>query len=143
MTTSSIISPSSLPYVANTAAVIGLIPTAIGICAILRPQLGLSILQFPTPTAPKVRTLVHGLIRIYGARDLAIGLTTLAIWHFGGAGQGNEVGCMILGCSTLAGVLLVAVDGWMSKVVIGRGEWNHWGGIPIGLGLGLLLCGLV
>ena len=135
----SLIPPTSLPYLANTAAVISLLPTFIGFGALIRPQIGLTIFSFPAPTSPNDQTLVLGLMRIFGARDLAVGLTTLAIWYYRQGIAGDKA----LGCAMLAGGLLVATDGWVSKEVIGKDEWKHWWFLPLNIGIGVALLGWV
>ena len=80
-------------------------------------------------------------MRLFGARDIAVGLTTLAIWYYGdGRGGANH---KVLGLAMLAGSLIVAVDGWVSRLVIGKGEWNHWGFVPLNIAIGVGLLGWV
>ena len=135
----SIVPPTYLPYLANTAAVISILPTITGLAALVRPQLGHTVFSFPKPTTPRDQNLVLGLFRIFGVRDLAIGLTTLAIWHYGEGAAGYKT----LGVAMLTGGLLVATDGWVSKEVIGKGEWTHWSFLPFNVGIGVALLGWV
>lgn len=99
----------------NTAAVFGLIPCALGLNAILRPRSALQIFQFPLPASADAQKLTDNLLRIYGARDVSIGLATLIAWYFDDRN--------ILGWTIISGCIVTTVDGWVSKIQIGRGEW--------------------
>jgi hypothetical protein len=124
---SSLLSPTShlLP---NTAAAIGLVPIALGLNAILRPRSGLSILSFPAPQEPQTQNLVDNLVRIYGARDVAIGVPILLSWHFGDR--------RMLGWLLVTGAFTACVDAWATKLQNGRGEWTHLPFAVVGVGLG-------
>jgi hypothetical protein len=124
---SSILSPTS-QVLPNTAAVIGLVPIALGVNAILRPRSGLSILEFAAPKEPETQKLVDNLIRIYGARDVAIGVPILLSWHFGDR--------RLLGWLLITGAFTACVDAWATKLQNGKGEWNHLPFSVIGVGLG-------
>lgn len=123
----SIFSPTSqaLP---NTAAVIGLVPIALGINAILRPRSALGLLEFPTPKEPESQKTVDNLMRIYGGRDVAIGVPMLLSWYFGD----REV----LGWLLITGALTASVDAWATRLQNGKGEWNHLPFAVVGVGLG-------
>ncbi|KAM0715038.1 hypothetical protein Q7P37_009503 [Cladosporium fusiforme] len=123
----SILSPTS-QVLPNTAAIIGLVPTLLGINFIFRPRSALDLLLFPTPKDPEAQKLVDNLLRIYGARDIAIGLPTLIAWYFGHR--------KILGWLMIVGIITTGVDGWVSRLQIGGGEWRHWAFAPLGFGLG-------
>ncbi|KAI0132715.1 hypothetical protein BJ170DRAFT_259307 [Xylariales sp. AK1849] len=122
-------------YFANAAFAVGLIPALLGINAILRPVSALSILRFSSPPQPEAQRLTRSLIQMYGARDLTIGLTTLAVWSTGDR--------RALGFIMLASIPLAVVDGLVSRWQVGGGEWAHWGVIPVGLVLGAGLLGWV
>jgi len=99
----------------NTAAVFGLIPCALGINAILRPRTALDIFQFPLPTSPEAQKLTDNLLRIYGARDISMGLATLIAWYFDDR--------KVLGWLMISGCVVTTVDGWVSRMQIGKAEW--------------------
>ena len=120
---------------AGTAAFISVIPIMAGATAILSPRAGLGMLGFPTPTIPKDQALVDGLLQMYGCRQLAMGLSALGIWYWGTQ--------KALGWSLLCGCIVAGVDGHATKTVLGEGAWYHWGALPVGLGLGLGLIGLI
>ncbi|KAK5171456.1 uncharacterized protein LTR77_004601 [Saxophila tyrrhenica] len=133
-------------YYAHAAAVFALAPLTIGVLATLNPKLGLSLLNFPLPgptASPKDQATIYGLIRFFGIRDVVIGASSLCVWFFGGAREGERKGCRALGGMMLMGVALVGVDGLASREVIGGGEWNHWALAPVGVGLGAGLMGWV
>ena len=123
----SIFSPASqaLP---NTAAVIGLVPIALGINAIFRPRSALSLLEFATPKDPEAQKLADNLMRIYGGRDVAIGVPMLLSWYFGDR--------KVLGWLLITGAFTASVDAWATRLQNGKGEWNHLPFAVIGVGLG-------
>lgn len=123
----SILSPTS-PVLPNTAALISLAPTLLGINAILRPRTALNLLHFRPPKDAEAQRLVDNLIRIYGARNVAFGLPTLIAWYCGHR--------EILGWLSVSGVVVASVDGWVTRMQNGEGEWNHWPFALVGVGLG-------
>lgn len=126
MTTSIISSTSQL--LPNTAAVIGLVPTALGINAILRPRAALGLLEFAAPKEPESQKLVDNLMRIYGGRDVAIGVPLLLAWYF----EDRK----ILGWLLITGAFTASVDAWATRLQNGKGEWNHLPFAAIGVALG-------
>lgn len=122
----SILSPS--PHLlTNTAFLFGLIPTALGINAILRPRSALTILQFARPKDAEAGKLVDNLMRIYGSRDIVVGLPVLIAWYLGDR--------QMLGWMMVIQAVIPFVDAWATRLQNGRGEWNH---LPVGfVGLGL------
>lgn len=136
----SFIPASYTPYLANASAVVAAVPTAVGALILAKPQFAFDILSFPPPTALSDHTLALGLSRIFGARDLAVGITTFAIWWSGRKANGNTKN-HLLGVAMLSGALMVVTDGFVSRSVIGKGEWTHWGFAPLNIGLGLGLLG--
>lgn len=125
--TSSILSPDS-QLLPNTAAVISLIPTTLGITAMLRPRHMLKLLHFPSPKDAEAQKVVDNLVRMFGGRDLALGLFVLAARYFGN----REV----LGWIMVAGSVAPAVDGWATRLQLGQREWDHWPFIVVNLALG-------
>ena len=123
----SIFSPTSqaLP---NTAAIIGLVPLGLGINAIVRPRSALSLLEFSAPKEPESQKLVDNLMRIYGGRDVAIGVPILLAWYF----EDRK----ILGWLLITGAFTATVDAWATKLQNGKGEWNHLPFAVIGVALG-------
>lgn len=132
MSTPTTTSQIPLHYYANTGAALGCFITGINIYGAIRPRTTLSQLGFPLPIAPTDRTLVDGLVRMLCGTRIALGAGLLAMWY-----HGNY---KALGLSSIAGSVMAVMDGFVSRSVIGKGEWMHWGALPVGLlvGVGLL-----
>jgi hypothetical protein len=120
-------------YFAGAAFAAGLVPAALGVNAILRPASALSLLSFPEPRDPEGRRLALSLMRIYGARNMAVGLSTLAAW----AGGDRRA----LALTMLAQLPMAVVDGFVSRAQIGAREWDHWGFTVVGVVLAAGLLG--
>ena len=136
-TMASIIPPTYLPYLANTALCMCSVPCFFGIGVLISPEWGLKQASWPIPTNSKDRTLVYGIMRLFGIRDLSLGLTVLAIWYYGEGVRGYKT----LGWGMLAGALLPLTDGFVSRSMVRGPEWTmHWPFVPVmaGVGAGLL-----
>ncbi|KAI0125749.1 hypothetical protein BJ170DRAFT_446035 [Xylariales sp. AK1849] len=114
---------------ANASFFVALMPTFVGINAILRPASALSMLKFSAPPQPEGQKLARSLLQMHGARNLTKGLMMLGIWYSGDY--------TTLGYAMLAQMPVAIVDGFMSRSQIGGGEWGHWPFALVGLGLGL------
>lgn len=125
---------NSVEYFASATLFAGLLPTLLGINAILRPASALSLFDFPTPSQPEGQRLARSLMQIYGSRNVAVGLTTLAIWS---SGDRHLLGLVMFALTQIA-----IVDGFVSRAQIGRGQWNHWVFAILGAGLGAGVLGL-
>lgn len=121
-----------LRYYANTAGVLGAFITTINLYGVLQPRATLAALGFPLPLAPTDRTLVGGITRMFCGTRVALGVTMLAMWYH----RDHKA----LGVSMVAGSIMAIVDGIVSRSVTGKGEWMHWGSLPVSfvVGLGLL-----
>ena len=123
------------PYLMNTALSVALVPLALGFNALLRPASALAIMGAPMPKEPDARKLTTALMSVYGARNFAIGLTGTAIWYYGNVEA--------MGWLSVGGTIMMLVDGQVMKDVTGSGEWRHWCGVPIAVGLAIgLLTGV-
>ncbi|KAK4935473.1 hypothetical protein LTR10_023489 [Elasticomyces elasticus] len=120
---------------ANGACFLGLVPFALGINALLRPESALALLQFAAPPQPEAQKLTKSFIYMQGARNLAYGFTTLAIWYTGHREP--------LGYAAFAGMFIVLVDGFVARYQLGRGEWNHWAFAPVSVAVGAGLLGWI
>lgn len=120
-----------LNYLTNTAAVFGCAPIAIGINALLRPRSSLKSFGFTTPVTPTDQETVDGLIQMYASRDIAVGLSTLAMCYYGSP--------KALACTMLAGCVMTGTDGWVVRRLVGKGQWVHWGLSVPGIILGACL----
>lgn len=128
----SILSPSST-VLPNTAAVIAVFPLALGLNAILRPRATLELFTFALPAAPEAQKLTFNLIRLYGARDLYLGASTLAAWYNGDR--------KTLGWLLLLGGGVVFADGLIEREQTGKGVEKHWPLVPVMAALGAALLG--
>lgn len=117
------------PYLATSGALYGLLPLTIGLNALLRPSSGLAVFQIPPPREPYGHKVALGLIRIYGARNTTLGACVLAMWYYSDF--------RMMGWACLGSCLMALTDGFVARNIVGRTEWNHWGIVPLGLGLGL------
>ena len=93
-----------------------------------------SWLKSKTPVSEQDKKLVDNLMRIYGVRNVGVGL---AIGITAYLGDVWSLAWIIISCSTMA-----IVDGIVSKDQIGRGEWIHWGFFIVSIGLGSALLGI-
>ena len=135
----SLIPPSYLPYIYDSGLVFGTVPIIIGVNALANPELGGKILGFAstkTTGTQQEKSIIHGLIKFFGIRDLALGLIMLNVWYHG---RGSAIGDKIAGSTLIVGGLVAALDGVVSKSVVPGSEWNHWSFAPIGFGLGAAL----
>lgn len=117
-----LIPPTYHPYLANTAALVACVPTAVGIIGLRNPSAILGIFEsapLSTTATAQDHKLLDGFIRLFAARDIAVGVTTLAIWYHGCRG-GKREGYATLGTAMLAGAGLVLMDGLVKSV----GEWT-------------------
>ena len=107
------------------ANVIGLIPIAFGINALLRPDSALSMFPLQPSIVPSAKSTIEALIYLYGVRDIFMGVAIQAAAFFGGPRS--------LGVMLLAGAGVAIADGFIIKAVLpGEGhEWNHWGYSPL------------
>nr|OQO22213.1 hypothetical protein B0A51_10281 [Rachicladosporium sp. CCFEE 5018] len=114
----------------NIAALISLLPVALGIAALYSPRTALSNLSFPLPASREAQAFAEALVRFYSGRNIAIGLTNLLAWY---GGHRN-----VLGGNVIIGTVVAGVDGWASRVFLGAGtmEWGHWVFTLVGLVLG-------
>lgn len=120
-----------------SASAFGAIFVAFGINAILRPLNGLSFFPYapPEPSASgHTHQLVDDLMKIYGVRDIFMGV---AIWA--AAAYGNS---KVLGWIMVAGSSVAFADGAIVRASSPGGEWNHWGYAPVLTVVGPALLGL-
>lgn len=126
---------SQTPFVWHARAALATIFVGFGINAMLRPRAGFEIFEFEYPKAANEQKLIDNLMIIYGVRDVFMGVSMLAAWHFGA----REV----LGCSLIAGSVVAVVDGVANRAVLGYGQGKHWGYAPMLTIVGAVLLGAV
>lgn len=123
---------SSLVIIAGIFATIW---TGFGINALTRPMAAYSVFEFPVPIAATDQATIEGLMLIYGARDLFMGIAVYAT-----AFWGSRRACAWI---VLAGAAVATVDGWACLRVVGGGHWNHWGYAPALVVVGALMAGIL
>jgi hypothetical protein len=123
-------------YFANGTVGLSILPICLGINAILRPASALAIFNFPEPPQPEGRKLARSLMQLYGARNLSMGLATVAVWSAGADPRS-------LGWMVLANVPVALMDGLVSRWQIGGGEWGHWFFVLVSFGLAGGLLGYI
>ena len=79
--------------------------------------------------------VVDGLMIIYGARDIFMGLAIYFAALFGDR--------KLLGWILIAGSGVAFVDGAVCRAQVGKGEWNHWSYAPILTAVGAALLGIL
>lgn len=124
---------SRSPLLRFAASLFGTIFIGFGINAIVRPENALTFFEFEPPVIPATRQLVDGLMVIYGARDVFMGLAIYAAVYFG---TRKALGSILVAASGVA-----FVDGAVCWAHVGTGHWNHWGYAPVISVVGSLLLG--
>ncbi len=124
---------SDSSYLRIAASVFGAIFLGFGVNAILRPANALEFFELKPPASASDRQLVDGLMVVYGARDLFMGMAIHAAAYFG---DRRTLGCILIAASGVA-----FVDGGVCQVYAGKGEWNHWGYAPVLTAVGTMLLG--
>ncbi|KAF2453909.1 hypothetical protein BDY21DRAFT_354470 [Lineolata rhizophorae] len=126
---------SQSPSLRIAASVFATIFVGFGINAITRPENALEFFEFEPPESASDKNLFDGLMVVYGARDIFMGLALYSAAYFG-----NK---KALGSILIAGSGVAFVDGAVCKAYAGKGEWTHWGYAPILTVVGSLLLGVL
>lgn len=108
----------SHPYFFRASLAMSIVLVLLGINALLRPDAHLKALGFPAHTEPKAKNLNLALMRIWGIRNVSIGFLLTLIWSYG-----NE---KMMGAALCAGLAISTTDGFVSRLLIGGGEGQHW-----------------
>jgi hypothetical protein len=106
-----------------------------GINAILRPLNALEFFEFQALASTADKNLIDGLMIIYGARDIFMGLAIYSAVYFENRKS--------LGWILIAGSGVAFVDGAVCRAYAGNGEWNHWSYAPILTAVGSVLLGVL
>jgi len=134
---------SNSPYLRVTVGLFGLFAVGLGINALFNPPSALSLFQFSHPSARAPANsiesaadgkLVDSLMMLYGARDVALGTTLISTAYFG-----SRKACAGV---VLSGTFVALMDGFVSLRQIGRGQWDHWVYVPLGVVVAGLLAGI-
>ncbi|KAJ3529567.1 hypothetical protein NM208_g9697 [Fusarium decemcellulare] len=118
-------------FIYRGALVVGVLPAFFGLSAMLRPEATLTGAEFTVPQDPEARKLVFGLMRIYGVRNLSVSFLMAILWSIGNR--------KLFGLALFGGLAMCITDGFVSKAVVGHGEWLHWSFVPIVLGFSVPL----
>lgn len=120
---------SQSPSLLIIASVFATISVGFGINAILRPDNALEFFEFTALASTADRKLIDGLMIVYGARDIFMGVATYSSAYYG---DRKSLGWILIATSAVA-----FVDGAVCRSKVGTGEWNHWGYAPIIATLGV------
>ncbi|KAH9907937.1 hypothetical protein F4778DRAFT_719709 [Xylariomycetidae sp. FL2044] len=113
---------------------LGLIPAALGINALLRPESALTLFKVPLPSDPQALKPLHALARIYGIRNIVFSGFISLIFSRDDRG--------LMGWAFLFATSIASVDGLAARGMTGgEGQWDHFGGVPIFLGIASRLLG--
>ncbi|KAJ6560483.1 hypothetical protein B0H10DRAFT_2115035 [Mycena sp. CBHHK59/15] len=126
---------SQSPSLLIAAGVFATVFVGFGINAILRPRNALKFFEFEAPASASDKKLVDGLMVIYGARDIFMGLAIYSAAYFRDRRS--------LGWILIAGSGVAFVDGAVCRAQVGKGEWNHWSYAPILTAVGSVLLGVL
>ncbi|GKU07572.1 hypothetical protein FLAG1_10442 [Fusarium langsethiae] len=108
----------SHPILFNGALGLGLFLSGLGLNASFRPDAHLKALEFPIPKDPEARKFSHALMRIWGIRNISVGLLIALIWT-----SGDEI---LMAKALSISITLPVTDGFVSRIIIGGGETQHW-----------------
>lgn len=102
---------------------LSIIPGLFGLLAVTKPESMLKLIEFPIPTEPQSRKLACALARLHGIRNI-----TLCSLFINNALTGDKN----LIAAGLAGIVFMMLgDGFVSRSLLGKGEWLHWGYVPV------------
>lgn len=116
----------------NVSLAMGSVLSLLGLNALFRPENHLKRLGFPLPAETQAKKLSYALMRIWGVRNVSVGTLLYFIWLTGNA----TLMAKTLGIVTA----LPVVDGFVSRSLIGGGEFQHWMNPPI---LAVIIAGLL
>lgn len=111
------------PIIFNGSLGLGIMLISLGTNAILRPSNHLKSLGFPMPSELQAKTYSHALMRVWGVRNISVGLIIALLWT-----TGDE---RLMGKGLCAALILPITDGFVSRLVIGGGELQHWAFPPV------------
>ncbi|KAF5542364.1 hypothetical protein FPHYL_11548 [Fusarium phyllophilum] len=108
----------SHPIIFNGSLGLGLMLVGLGLNATLRPNDHLQRLEFPIPTEPLAKKFSLALMKTWGIRNITVGVLISIIWT-----TGNE---NLMAKALTAALAMPITDGFMSRIIIGGGETQHW-----------------
>lgn len=113
---------------------VNLFPIGFGINGLFRPNAHLRALGFPVPnkmTENQSYKLSNALMRIWSVRNLSISFLGILVWSTGDA--------RLMAKALVPAIAIATMDGFVSRLLIGGGETQHWVFPPV---LMLLMAGL-
>ena len=127
----------------NVVGALGLFAGGVGVASLLYPRKGIEAFGLKPVADRDGMKLVEGAWRVYGIRNLTMGLNSLAIWYIGRGTTGPErqLWNKIVGLTSILAIGIPLVDGWVCEEQTGRGGWAHWGFAPISAVFGAALLG--
>ncbi|KAI1053484.1 hypothetical protein LB506_012489 [Fusarium annulatum] len=108
----------SHPIIFNGSLGLGLMIVGLGLNATLRPNDHLQRLEFPIPSEPLAKKFSLALMRIWGIRNITVGVLISIIWT-----TGDE---NLMAKALSAALAMPITDGFVSRIIIGGGETQHW-----------------
>ncbi|CAF3476135.1 hypothetical protein FGSG_01756 [Fusarium graminearum PH-1] len=108
----------SHPILFNGSLGLGLFLSSLGLNASFRPNSHLKALEFPIPKDPEAKKFSRALMRIWGIRNISVGLLIALIWS-----TGDET---LMAKALSLTIALPVTDGFVSRILIGGGETQHW-----------------
>lgn len=121
-------------FISHCGLALAMLPAVFGTNALLRPEAALfSAFNFPLTKEPQARDVTKSLVRVYGVRNISVSYLLVLIWS-----TGDD---RLKARGLLAGLAICLGDGFISRQLIGRGEWNHWSFTPIISGICAALLG--
>jgi hypothetical protein len=126
---------SNSPFALNLGAAAGVFQLTLGLTAVFQPRVMLQeVWGFkPASTPGQDQLLVECLMQLYGLRNIALGLMIMTVRALADS--------KTLGWVLMSDMLVALGDGFVQKKCTGGGQWKHWGVLPIGVGMGMLLLG--
>ena len=126
---------SNSPFALNLGAAAGVFQLTLGLTAIIQPRVMLQdVWGFkPAATPGQDQVLLESLMQLYGLRNIALDLMILAVRTLADS--------RTLGWVLMTDMLVALGDGFVQKKCTGSGQWKHWGFLPIGAAMSMLLLG--
>ncbi|KAK3051705.1 hypothetical protein LTR09_007005 [Extremus antarcticus] len=115
--------PTTTQYLRIATTIFATIFVGMGISVFQDPSITLGFFELPYSAVAAQNQLISVLLAVYAVRDVFVGLAIYVAAYFGDK--------RTLGWMTIAAGAVAAGDGAICKVMVGKGEWNHWGYAPM------------
>ncbi|CEF73941.1 unnamed protein product [Fusarium graminearum] len=107
----------SHPILFNGSLGLGLFLSSLGLNASFRPNSHLKALEFPIPKDPEAKKFSRALMRIWGIRNISVGLLIALIWS-----TGDET---LMAKALSLTIALPVTDGFVSRILIGGVQYRQ------------------